>query len=158
MSALYLVPTIYWSLLHTGRLPEAAPRHALRLRRRPDDPFAGRELTEALHPAVFVNRSGTTEIYTFTIRPGAGAKPAAPAAPESSPVSAWSSRLGPRTVVPSGPAGSGAEAMESPEAFGGYRCLPDADARTIRDSWFSPAIWPPPTTTATFGCRAGWTT
>ncbi len=141
VTSLYLVPTIYWSLLRTGRLAEAASVRRLAYAGAAMIPSLTRELTATLRPEVFVNHFGSTEIYTFTICPDAAAKPGcagragvfsrvrlvdpAPGAP-------------PDALVGPGEQGQVAVSMESPEAFGGYWRRPDADARTIRDSWYFP--------------------
>ena len=100
-------------------------------------PALAEELDAALHPEVFVNHFGSTEIYTFTIGPDA----------------AEQARLrGPRGRVLPGPPGRSARprrgrsrpgtqgqvavSMASPEAFAGYWHRPDADARAIRDGWY----------------------
>ena len=141
VTSLYLVPTIYWSLLQTGRLAEAASVRRLAYAGAAMTPSLARELTGTLRPEVFVNHFGSTEIYTFTICPDAAAKPGcagragvfsrvrlvdpAPGAP-------------PDALVGPGERGQVAVSMESPEAFGGYWRRPDADARAIRDSWYFP--------------------
>jgi 2-furoate---CoA ligase len=141
VTSLYLVPTIYWSLLQTGRLAEAASVRRLAYAGAAMTPSLARELTATLRPEVFVNHFGSTEIYTFTICPDAAAKPGcagragvfsrvrlvdpAPGAP-------------PDALVGPGEQGQVAVSMESPEAFGGYWRRPDADARAIRDSWYFP--------------------
>ncbi len=141
VTSLYLVPTVYWSLLQTGRLPEAASVTRLAYAGAAMTPSLARALTETLRPEVFVNHFGSTEIYTFTICPDAAAKPGcagragvfsrvrlvdpAPGAP-------------PDAVVGPGEQGQVAVSMASPEAFGGYWRRPDADTRTIRAGWYFP--------------------
>ncbi len=141
VTSLYLVPTVYWSLLHTGRLTEAASVTRLAYAGAAMTPSLARELTGALRPEVFVNHFGSTEIYTFTICPDAAAKPGcagragvfsrvrlvdpAPGAP-------------PDALVAPGQPGQVAVSMRSPEAFAGYWRRPDADAKTIRGSWYFP--------------------
>jgi 2-furoate---CoA ligase len=141
VTSLYLVPTVYWSLLQTGRLPEASSVTRLAYAGAAMTPSLARTLTETLHPEVFVNHFGSTEIYTFTTCPDAAGKPGcagragvfsrvrlvdpAPGAP-------------PDAVVGPGEQGQVAVSMASPEAFGGYWRRPDADARTIRAGWYFP--------------------
>ncbi len=133
VSALYLVPTIYWSLLHTARLP-AVPRVAYA--GAPMTPALAEELTGTLRPEVFVNHFGSTEIYTFTIGPDAAAKPGCAGRAGVFSRVRLVDPLDPATVVPPGTQGQVAVSMASPEAFAGYRNRPDADARAIRDGWY----------------------
>src|ERR1019366_5132137 len=66
ISSLYLVPTIYWSLLRTGRLPATASTVTrIAYAGAPMTPALAGELTATLHPEVFFNHTATTEIYTF---------------------------------------------------------------------------------------------
>ena len=141
VTSLYLVPTIYWSLLQTGRLAEAASVRRLAYAGAAMTPSLARELTATLRPEVFVNHFGSTEIYTFTICPDAAAKPGcAGRAGAFSRVRLVDPAPGapPDALVGPGEQGQVAVSMESPEAFGGYWRRPDADARTIRDSWYFP--------------------
>lgn len=139
VTALYLVPTSYWSLLQTGRLAEAASVTRLAYAGAPMTPALARKLTETLRPEVFVNHFGSTEIYTFTIHPDAAGKPGCAGragvfsrvrlvdpAPDAEP----------DAVVAAGEQGQVVVSMDSPEAFAGYWRRPDADARTIRDGWY----------------------
>lgn len=137
ISALYLVPTIYWSLLRTGRLARAAAKAVRRVAYAgaPMTPALAAELNDALHPEVFVNHFGSTEIYTFTIGPGLEKPGCAGRAGVFSRIR-LADPLDPATVVPKGTQGQVAVSMTSPEAFTGYRNRPDADARAIRDGWY----------------------
>jgi 2-furoate---CoA ligase len=139
VTALYLVPTVYWSLLHTGRLDDATTVTRVAYAGAAMTPALAERLGAALRPDVFVNHFGSTEIYTFTIGPDSRAKPGCagraglfsrvrlvdpdPAAP-------------PDAVVRRGQQGQVAVSMRSPEAFAGYWRRPDADARAIRDGWY----------------------
>jgi 2-furoate---CoA ligase len=137
VSALYLVPTIYWSLLRTRRLAESATAVTrVAYAGAPMTPALVEELAGTLRPEVFVNHFGSTEIYTFTICPDARKKPGcAGRAGVFSRV--WLvDPLDPATTVPTGTQGQVAVSMASPEAFRGYRNRPDADARAIRDGWY----------------------
>ena len=137
VSALYLVPTMYWSLLRTGRLAEAAAA-VTRVA------YAGAAMTPALvdelagtvDPEVFVNHLGSTEIYTFTICPDARTKPGCAGRAGVFSRVRLVDPLDPATVVPPGTPGQVAVSMASPEAFSGYRNRPDADARGIRGGWY----------------------
>ena len=98
-------------------------------------PALAAELNDALHPEVFVNHFGSTEIYTFTIGPGLEKPGCAGRAGVFSRIR-LADPLDPATVVPKGTQGQVAVSMTSPEAFTGYRNRPDADARAIRDGWY----------------------
>lgn len=141
ISALYLVPTVYWGLLQTGRLSEARCVRKLAYAGASMTPALTEELAGVLEPDVFVNHFGSTEIYTFTIGPDARAKPGCAGragvfsrvrlvrpAPEATP----------EDLVPQGEQGQVIISMGSPEAFAGYWQRPDADARSIRDGWYFP--------------------
>ena len=136
VSALYLVPTMYWSLLRTGRLAEAAAVTRVAYAGAPMTPALIDELAGTLHPEVFVNHLGSTEIYTFTICPDARTKPGCAGRAGVFSRVRLVDPLDPATVVPQGTRGQVAVSMASPEAFGGYRNRPDADARAIRDGWY----------------------
>ncbi|MBB5158602.1 class I adenylate-forming enzyme family protein [Saccharopolyspora phatthalungensis] len=141
VSALYLVPTIYWGLLGTGRLHEATNVRKLAYAGASMTPTLAAQLVETLNPDVFVNHFGSTEIYTFTIGPDVAAKPGCAGRagvftrvrlvdpdPQASP----------NDLVAAGMQGQIAISMHSPEAFGGYWQRPDADAKSIRDGWYFP--------------------
>jgi 2-furoate---CoA ligase len=141
VTSLYLVPTVYWSLLQTGRLPEASSVTRLAYAGAAMTPSLARTLTETLYPEVFVNHFGSTEIYTFTICPDAAGKPGcAGRAGVFSRVRLVDPTPGapPDALVAPGEQGQVAVSMASPEAFGGYWRRPDADARTIRAGWYFP--------------------
>jgi 2-furoate---CoA ligase len=141
ITSLYLVPTIYWSLLRTGRLGEAGSVRNLAYAGSSMTPALVEQLTETLRPESFVNHFGSTEIYTFTIGPDVVAKPGCAGragvfsrirlvepVPDASP----------EAVVAPGEQGQLAVSMSSPEAFGGYWRRPDADAKSIRAGWYFP--------------------
>ena len=136
VSALYLVPTIYWSLLWTGILPQAWTAKRIAYAGAPMTPVLAEELNGALHPEVFVNHFGSTEIYTFTIGPDARTKPGSAGRAGVFSQVRLVDPLDSGTVVPRGTQGQVAVSMASPEAFAGYRNRPDADARAIRDGWY----------------------
>jgi 2-furoate---CoA ligase len=141
VTSLYLVPTVYWSLLQTGRLAEAASVTRLAYAGAAMTPSLAQTLTGTLHPEVFVNHFGSTEIYTFTICPDAAAKPGcAGRAGVFSRVRLVDPTPGapPDALVAPGEQGQVAVSLASPEAFGGYWRRPDADARTIRAGWYFP--------------------
>jgi 2-furoate---CoA ligase len=137
VSALYLVPTIYWSMLRTGRLADAAPAVTrVAYAGAPMTPALAGELTGTLHPEVFVNHFGSTEIYTFTIGPDARKKPGCAGRAGVFSRVRLVDPLDPATEVPKGTLGQVAVSMASPEAFAGYWRRPDADTSAIRDGWY----------------------
>jgi 2-furoate---CoA ligase len=141
VTSLYLVPTVYWSLLRTGRLGEAASVRRLSYAGAAMTPALARDLAGTLRPEVFVNHFGSTEIYTFTIGPDAVAKPGcAGRAGVFSRVRLVDPEPGapPDALAAPGQQGQIAVSMASPEAFGGYWRRPDADTKTIRDGWYFP--------------------
>jgi 2-furoate---CoA ligase len=102
-------------------------------------------LTEAcvrgFRPAVFVNHYGSTEIYTFTVRPDVGAKPGCAGRPGLHSLirvvaAAADRRVGPEEIVKPGDKGEIIASLASDEAFAGYWNRPDADARALRDGWY----------------------
>jgi 2-furoate---CoA ligase len=139
VSALYLVPTIFWALLQTGRLGEATSVRRLAYAGASMTPALARSLAETLNPERFVNHFGSTEIYTFTIGPDSASKPGcAGRAGVFSRVRLVDPRPGarPDQVVAVGEQGQVAVSMDSPEAFAGYWNRPDADEKSIRDGWY----------------------
>lgn len=141
VTSLYLVPTIYWSLLRTGRVAELQSVRKLAYAGSSMTPALAEQLTDALAPQRFVNHFGSTEIYTFTIGPDAVSKPG------SAGRAGVFSRVrlvdpdpaaGPDAVVKPGEQGQIAVSMDSLEAFAGYWKRPDADAKSIRDGWYFP--------------------
>lgn len=141
ITTLYLVPTIYWSLLRTGRLAEARSVRKLAYAGASMTPALAEQLAGALEPESFVNHFGSTEIYTFTIGPDVIAKPgSAGRAGVFSRVRLVDPSPGapPDALVRPGEQGQIAISMSSPEAFSGYWRRPDADAKSIRDGWYFP--------------------
>src|SRR6202035_5066962 len=115
ISALYLVPTMYWSLLRTGRLDQATKRVAYA--GAPMTPALAAELNDALHPEVFVNHFGSTEIYTFTTSADTPKKPGCAGRAGVFSRVRLVDPADPATVVPRGTQGQVAVSMASPEAF-----------------------------------------
>jgi 2-furoate---CoA ligase len=139
VSSLYLVPTIYWSLLRTGRLHDAAALDRLAYAGAAMTPALAEQLVDEVNPRAFVNHFGSTEIYTFTIGPDVAAKPgSAGRAGMFSRVRLVAPEVGaaPDALVAPGEQGQVIVSMQSPEAFGGYWQRPDADAKAIRDGWY----------------------
>jgi 2-furoate---CoA ligase len=139
ISALYLVPTAYWSLVRTGRLHEATSVRRLAYAGASMTPALAERLDEELHPEVFINHFGSTEIYTFTIGPDVRAKPGcAGRAGVFSRVRLVDPTPGasPDAEVAQGEQGQVAISLESPEAFSGYWRRPDANEKAIRGGWY----------------------
>jgi 2-furoate---CoA ligase len=139
ISSLYLVPTIYWSLLRTGRLGEAKSLDRLAYAGAAMTPALAEKLVDAVAPTAFVNHFGGTEIYTFTIGSDVAAKPgAAGRAGIFSRVRLVAPEVGapPDALVGPGEQGQVIVSMASPEAFAGYWHRPDADEKAIRDGWY----------------------
>jgi len=143
VTALYLIPTLYWDLVHGPDFDAERVRSVTKLA------YAGAPmlapLTEAcvraFRPAVFVNHYGSTEIYTFTVRPDVGAKPgcAGRAGLHSSirvVAASTDRRVGPEELVKAGEKGEIIASLASDEAFAGYWQRPDADARALREGWY----------------------
>jgi 2-furoate---CoA ligase len=143
LTALYLIPTLFWDLVHA---PELATTDVTSVRKLA---YAGAPmlapLTEAcvkaFSPRTFVNHYGSTEIYTFSVRPDVPLKPGCAGRPgihsELRVVTASADReTGPADVVPAGVKGEIIASLGSDEAFAGYWNRPDADARALRDGWY----------------------
>jgi 2-furoate---CoA ligase len=143
LTSLYLIPTLYWDLVHAPDLAAERVRSVTKLA------YAGAPmlapLTEAcmraFRPAVFVNHYGSTEIYTFTVRADVGAKPGCAGRPGLHSVirvvvASTDRRVGPDELVKAGEKGEIIASLASDEAFAGYWQRPDADARALRDGWY----------------------
>lgn len=141
VSALYLVPTLFWSFLHGGVFADTPAVRKLAYAGAPMTPALAEDLTAALDPDVFVNHLGSTEIYTFTVSPRQKDKPGCAgraglfsrvrlvtADPER--------RVGPDEEVPPGEQGELIVSLSSEEAFAGYWNRPDADAKALRSGWY----------------------
>ena len=143
LSALYLIPTLFYDLVHA---PELAATDVTSVRKLA---YAGAPmlapLTEACvkawAPRVFVNHYGSTEIYTFSVRPDVHRKPGCAGRPGLHSalrvVTASSERrVGPDEIVAAGDKGEIIARLDSDEAFAGYWNRPDADARALREGWY----------------------
>ena len=139
VSALYLVPTIYWALLHTGELHKATTVRRIAYAGAAMIPALAERLVGTLHPDAFVNHFGSTEIYTFTIGPDVAAKPGCAGRAgifSRVRVVAPDADATPGDVVTRGEQGQVIVSMDSPEAFAGYWQRPDANAKAIRGGWY----------------------
>jgi 2-furoate---CoA ligase len=143
LTALYLIPTLFWELTHA---PELARTNVASVRKLA---YAGAPmlapLTEAcaktFHPDVFVNHYGSTEIYTFSVFADVRVKPgcAGRAGIHSAlrlVVASTERRVGPDEAAPAGQRGEIIASLTSDEAFSGYWNRPDADARALREGWY----------------------
>jgi 2-furoate---CoA ligase len=143
ISALYLIPTLYYDLVHAPAFTGADVTSVTKLA------FAGApmlgSLTEAcvqaFRPAVFVNHYGSTEIYTFSTRPDVHEKAGCAGRPGLHTrlrvvQASTERRVSPDEVVAPGDKGEIIAALDSAEAFAGYWKRPDADARAVRDGWY----------------------
>jgi 2-furoate---CoA ligase len=139
ITALYLVPTVYWSLLREQGFDQVTGLDRLAYAGAAMTPALAEQLVETLHPSVLVNHYGSTEVYTFTIGPDGSRKPGcAGRAGIFSRVRLVEPDVDapPEAVVGSGVQGQVIVSMASPEAFAGYWRRPDADAKAIRDGWY----------------------
>ena len=143
LTALYLIPTLYWDLVHAPELARADVSSVGKLA------YAGAPMlaalteacTAAFRPEIFVNHYGSTEVYTFSVNRDVRPKPGCAGRPgihsELRVVTASAERrVGPEEVVPQGTKGEIIASLGSDEAFAGYWNRPDADAKALRDGWY----------------------
>jgi 2-furoate---CoA ligase len=143
LTALYLIPTLFHDLLHAPAFPTADLTSVRKLA------YAGAPMSasltqacvKAFDPDVFVNHYGSTEIYTFAVRPAVHEKPGCAGRPglySSLRVVTASGerRVGPDEVVAPGQKGEIIARLDSDEAFAGYWNRPDADAKALRNGWY----------------------
>ncbi|WP_431729850.1 class I adenylate-forming enzyme family protein [Verrucosispora sp. TAA-831] len=139
VTTLYLVPTVFWSLLGTGRLPELTSLRRLGYAGAPMTPDLAGRLVAAVRPETFVNHYGSTEIFTFTVEPDAAARPGSAGRAglfSRVRIVADDPEAGPDDVVGPGEPGQVIASMDSPEAFSGYWRRPEADRAAIRRGWY----------------------
>ena len=143
LSALYLIPTLFWELVHAAD-HAAGDMGSVRKLAYAGAPMLA-SLTEAcvraFAPEVFVNHYGSTEIYTFAVRPDAPAKPGSAGWPGIHSTlrvvtASTERRVAPHETVEPGERGEIIASLDSEEAFAGYWNRPDADARAVRDGWY----------------------
>jgi 2-furoate---CoA ligase len=143
VSALYLIPTLFYDLVHAPELGQADVGSVRKLA------YAGAPmlapLTEAcvkaFQPRVFVNHYGSTEIYTFSVRPDVHLKPGCAGRPGIHSAlrvvtASTDRRVAPDETVPPGQKGEIIARLDSDEAFAGYWNRPDADAKALRGGWY----------------------
>jgi 2-furoate---CoA ligase len=143
ITALYLIPTLFYDLVHAPELTRETVESVTKLG------YAGAPMLAALtedcvkafRPQAFVNHYGSTEIYTFSVRPDVHLKPgcagrAGVHAALRVVTASTERRVGPDEVVAPGEPGEIIASLDSDEAFTGYWQRPDADARALRDGWY----------------------
>ncbi len=143
LTALYLIPTLFYELGHAQEIARADVGSVRKLA------YAGAPmlvpLTEAcasaFRPDVFVNHYGSTEVYTFSVFPDVRVKPGCAGSPgihSTLRVVAASTdrRVGPDEIVPTGAKGEIIASLDGDEAFAGYWNRPDADQRALRAGWY----------------------
>jgi 2-furoate---CoA ligase len=137
---LYLVPTLYHDLVHDSAFAHADVSSVRKLG------FAGasmtdgllRKLDEAFKPELFVNHYGSSEIYTFTINQRAVLKPGSAGRAGINQIVrvVRFSAQSPDDAAEPGEEGEIIALLAGDEAFEGYWCRPDADAKALRDGWY----------------------
>jgi 2-furoate---CoA ligase len=143
ISALYLIPTLFYDLVHTPEFTRSAVESVGKLA------YAGAPMlaplaeacVKAFQPRTFINHYGSTEIYTFAVRPDVHLKPGCAGRPGVHGtlrvvVASTERRVEPDEVVPPGDKGEIIASLDSDEAFAGYWNRPDADARALREGWY----------------------
>lgn len=143
ISSLYLIPTLYYDLVHAARAAGADLRGVQKLA------YAGAPMlaqltemcTQMFQPRVFVNHYGSTEIYTFSVRSDVGEKPGCAGHPGVHSAlrivtATTERRVTPDETVAPGEKGEIIASLESDEAFKTYWNRPDADAKALRDGWY----------------------
>ena len=143
ISALYLVPTLYYELLRAPNC-EAADLSCVRKLAYAGAPMLS-ALTEAcvrrFRPQVFVNHYGSTEVYTFTVCDRVAAKPGCAGRPGLHSAMRIVTadpdrRVLPHEEVKPGEVGEIIFSLASAEAFRGYWNRPEATAKALRDGWY----------------------
>jgi 2-furoate---CoA ligase len=143
LTALYLIPTLFWELTHAPELARSDVSSVRKLA------YAGAPMLAPLaeacaktfSPDVFVNHYGSTEVYTFSICPDVRAKPGCAGRPGIHSalrvvVASAERRVGPDEQAPAGVKGEIIASLDSDEAFAGYWKRPDADAKALREGWY----------------------
>lgn len=140
VTALYLVPTAFWSMVNRGGDMRRVATSVRKLA------FAGAPMTSSLceelvreiAPEVFVNHYGSSEVYTFSIADDAAAKPGAAGRPGVFGRLRVVDALSNKTHVQLAPGEEGEIVIDlhSDEAFAGYWRRPDADAKSLRNGWY----------------------
>ena len=137
---LYLVPTLYHDLLSHESFERADISSVQKLG------FAGASMTDGLlqrldaafRPELFVNHSGSSEIYTFTVEQRAAAKPGSAGKAGLNQIIRVVAldTSDPEARVAPGEEGQIIASLAGDEAFEGYHRRPEADAKALRDGWY----------------------
>ena len=142
ITALYLVPTLFYDLVNWRGLSELDLRSLTKIG------YAGAAMTSALTaqcferlvPDVFVNHFGSSEVYTFTICDWLDRKPTCAGKAgfhsEVRVVAINETSGSPDDRVAPGAPGEVIVRLTSPEAFQGYWNRPEATAKAIRQGWY----------------------
>ena len=143
ITTMFLVPTLYYDMLHHPGLPAYDLRSLARIG------YAGMTMTHALsaacleqlRPQLFVNYYGSTEVYTLSFCDHVDAKPGCAGRPglnQTLRVVAPDpgGSTGPEDLVRPGEPGEIIASLASPEAFSGYWKRPDANAKALRSGWY----------------------
>lgn len=142
ITALYLVPTLFYDLVNWRGLSELDLRSLTKIG------YAGAAMTstltaqcfERLTPQVFVNHFGSSEVYTFTVCDWLDRKPTCAGKAgfhaEVRVVAINETSGLPDDGVPFGVPGEVIVRLSSPEAFHGYWNRPEATAKAIREGWY----------------------
>lgn len=143
ITTMFLVPTLYYDMLHHPRLSAFDLRSLARIG------YAGMTMTHALsaacleqlRPQLFVNYYGSTEVYTLSFCDHVDAKPGCAGRPglnQTLRVVAPDpgGSTGPDDLVNPGEPGEIIASLSSPEAFSGYWKRPDANAKALRSGWY----------------------
>ncbi|HXW48951.1 MAG TPA: AMP-binding protein [Xanthobacteraceae bacterium] len=137
---LYLVPTLYYDLVHHPSFPASDVGSVRKLG------YAGAPMTDGLlkkleaafRPDLFVNHYGSSEVYTFTIDQNAPAKPGS-AGRAGINQTVRVVKLGAKSVDERAAIGEEGEItalLAGDESFEGYWRRPDADAKALRQGWY----------------------
>jgi 2-furoate---CoA ligase len=143
ITTMFLVPTLYYDLLHHPRFGHYELGSLGRIG------YAGMTMTDALsrhcldalRPELFVNYYGSSEVYSIAFCDHVDAKPGcagrAGLNQEIRVVRADpDGRSGPDELAKPGEAGEIIASLSCPEAFAGYWKRPDATARALRGGWY----------------------
>ncbi len=142
ITALYLVPTLFYDLVNWRGLSELDLRSLTKIG------YAGAAMTSALTaqcfdrliPDVFVNHFGSSEVYTFTICDWLDRKPTCAGKAgfhsEVRVVAINETSGSPDDGAPPGSPGEVIVRLTSPEAFQGYWHRPEATAKAVRQGWY----------------------
>lgn len=143
ITSLYLVPTLFYDLVHLPQIEQYDLRSLTKIG------YAGAAMTSTLtkqcferfQPQLFVNHFGSSEVYTFTVCSWLERKPTCAGRPgfhqDVRIVTADPTRMvQPDEVVDAATPGEVIVNLASPEAFRGYWQRPDADTKALRQGWY----------------------